>query len=265
MKKIITISLLFCYLLSSGQKGFSILVDDTLKFQTKITSSFQKDSASGRTYGSVYIEVETGTLNANTLTNYDFHLLNNDDDPLIITQAWWGEPNFSPTYNKNEPIKKGQSGLLRYTCHTLDRIGQFEKVARVETDFGQIMIRFKGNTIPASMGLDKRFKLETITLGNKIKAEFKIYNKADSALKIDSIIIDQYTSLIPEKDKLASDSIAPHFYHTFKIEYTPDKIGDLTSKVIVMVSGRKTEFDIYATVKKKASHPADKCVCPAYK
>lgn len=72
-------------------------------------------------------------------------LINHSDTPLIIIQAYWGEPFIGSEYQK-EPIFKNDSGYLAYTVlYSGAGYGyRFNKTALVKTNQGNFNVSFKG-------------------------------------------------------------------------------------------------------------------------
>jgi len=236
---------------SFAQTAFSISVKDTLKYQFQNANYSYKVDIGSVNYGQRHID-------------YNFYFTNNSDTPLVITQAYWAEPMLGPTY-KQDPITKGQTGLIKYTLLETKRVGSFSKTGLVQTNLGIFNINFFGKNLPPNIYLDRPIKIDTIALGDTISSEFKIYNKSDtSSLQIDNIQTDWKTIITYDKDKIKKNEniIPPNSYRTFKVLFVPYKTGDCFSKIIIKLSNsceknstdcyRRTEVEhnIFATVRK---------------
>ncbi|MCW3086468.1 MAG: hypothetical protein JWP12_3834 [Bacteroidetes bacterium] len=259
MKKLLILFLLLYCFYSRAQDAFSVVVNDTLKFQTTIENHLQKDEKTGISSGSIYIKVNTGTINEGSCPYYDFYFVNNSSDPLILQTVYWGEPIFEPNYHK-DPIMKGKPGKIRYICVENDRPGLFSKTATISTNFGQVIIRFDGVILPKTIQTSKLFDVSKITTGEKVNAQFKICNKADSALRITGIKTDAGITLVCDSSEagITENAICKDSCRTFNVTFVPNAIGDVTSKVTIMIGWWKIEYNVFATVtaaQKKPSVP----------
>ena len=242
MKNFLTIFLLLFFLAASGQDNFSISVKDTLKYQCPMINLNK-------------IVVDIGSVNfGQRNTDYNFFLTNNSDTALIITNAYWAEPILGPTF-KQTPIFKGQTGSFKYTLRETRRVGPFSKRGTVQTNFRSFEIVFKGKNLPPNIYIDKPVKIDTITLGDKIISEFKIYNRSDSSsLTIENIHTDTTTTITYQQNV-----ITPNSYWTFKAVSKPNSVGTYSSKIIITINGTEVEHDIFATVqRKKRNEQTDK-------
>lgn len=245
---IIFIFMAFLFTDSFAQLGFSISVDDTLKYQ------FQNE-------GNI-VKLNIGTINyGQRPTDFNFYITNNSDTPLVINHANWAEPILAPTFNQS-PIFKGQTGLIKYRLLETRRPGPFSKTATVKTNLGTFYIMFTGYNLPSTIYLDNLIQFDTVALGEKIYAEFKIYNKSDtSSLKIESVQCDWKTSISYDDDEVNKNEnlIPPNSYRTFKVLFIPYQIGICSSKINITVSEnsnthiskwgeRNVVYKIFATV-----------------
>jgi hypothetical protein len=232
-----------------AQTEFSISVKDTLTYQFQSENNTYKLNVGSVNYDQKPIE-------------YNFYLTNNSDNPLFISRAFWGEPSIGPSFN-NDTIVKGQSGLFKYTLYETKRVGRIPKTVNVETNQGFFSINFFGNILPPEIFIDNAKKIDTITLGDTLITEFKVYNKSDiDSLTIENIQIEMNTIVIHNKDEIKNyeNLILPNTYRTFKVLYIPYKNGVNSSKITISLSNsndenqsqwswRTVEHNIFATVK----------------
>ncbi|MFN5984556.1 MAG: hypothetical protein ACK479_13900, partial [Fluviicola sp.] len=111
--------------------------------------------------------------------------------------------------------------------------------------------------------IDNAKKIDTITLGDTLITEFKVYNKSDiDSLTIENIQIEMNTIVIHNKDEIKNyeNLILPNTFRTFKVLYIPYKNGVNSSKITISLSNsndenqsqwswRTVEHNIFATVK----------------
>lgn len=222
---ILFIFMAFLFIDSFAQLGFSLSVDDTLIYQFQNEGNLAK--------------LNIGTINyGQRPTDYSFYITNTSDTPLVINQANWAEPILAPTFNQS-PILKGQTGLIKYRLLETRRPGPFSKTATVNTNLGSFYIMFTGYNLPSNIYLDNLIQFDTVALGDKIYAEFKIYNKSDtSSLKIESIQCDWKTSISYDDDEVKKyeNIIPPNSYRTFKVVFIPYQIGICSSKINIKLS-----------------------------
>ncbi|MBI3236027.1 MAG: hypothetical protein HYZ42_18660 [Bacteroidetes bacterium] len=232
---------------NSAQDRFSISVHDTLKHQFK-------------GYGSSF-SVKVGTVNLGQPSiDYGFYITNHSDTPLIITNASWAELLLAPYY-QSEPIVKGQIGLIKYRLmETRNRTGgHYAKTGHVETNLGDLNIRFLGINLPDDIYIDRPMIIDTVELGDTMISEFSIYNKSDtSSLTIDTIIYEPNTIVeYDNNEKKNTKIIIPtHSYKYFKVLYIPNQTGNSNSNISLIINDPyccevDVEYNIYATVLKR--------------
>ena len=82
--------------------------------------------------------------------SYGFEFKNVGNAPLIIVNASASCGCTKPEYPRN-PIKPGQTGVIKVTFRTKHQSGPFEKSVTVKTNNQIERIRIKGNVIPAAI------------------------------------------------------------------------------------------------------------------
>jgi len=201
-----------------------------------------------RYYGDNRIFVNIGTVNYDERTIYDFDLTNISSEPFVFGYVTWGEPSFKP-YWKRDPISPKRNTKLSYGHVDTRRIGNISKTSTVKTNFGRFYVSFRGYNLPPDVAIDDTYVKCTASLGDTIKASFKIYNKSDTSfLSLSRMSSDFHTYVTCEKQN--EKSIAPNSYKTFYVRYIPQKTGKLTSQIVISVNGAPVQYYIYCNVQK---------------
>lgn len=228
---------------------FGLEVGDTVRFQIRQASesSYSKriDLKKGQGY---HFKVEGGTMNYGYQSVYDFRFLNYTDTPLIVLYARWAEPNFSPDRsNCMDPITQKKPGTLRYKGLPVKRPGKYSRIASFSTNFGDFTVNFMGNMLPQAIFLDKSFTIQEPGADNSIHSEFSIRNKGETDLKIDSIQVDQNTSVSYGNQDMKI--IPPGGQQIVQFTHKPAKEGNSTARITLYVDGTLVEHYIYVLAK----------------
>lgn len=237
---------------SFSQGSVSVTTDDSMRFRVKIEKYWHKENDKViYAYNDKFITVDLGSVSNEDVHKVNFYFTNLSDTDLVFSWVGWGEPNFEPESSPKVPISKGQKTQITYKRRDHKYPGIFNKTARITTNLGQFFISFNGYTLPENIYLDHNEVHKTIYFGDTIFSEFKIYNKSDTVLKIESIKNDWKNFVSCEKDELVKydNVISPKSYRTFKVKTIPLKVGDNKSKVTITINDTPVEFDIFATVK----------------
>jgi hypothetical protein len=268
--KVLVFNILFLTVLSVfGQEfinqhykyDFTIKANDTLMFQ--ITSKDSLLHFSDKQNFPPQILVNMGTINCNEQREFKFLITNNSDSSLIIRQINWIEPQFSPQCEKKQKIQKGETLKFGWICHGVDRPGSFERHGQFSIYPMPIQIQFKGYYLPCNIKISSPTDFKKGFINEKIISEFKIYNNyiynnyiynfweakfESTVLKIDSVVSGGNTEVVYNN---ASNIIDTSAYKSFKVIYTPKNIGKSMTSVYIYINGKKIQYRLYATVRKR--------------
>ena len=237
---------------------FTIKANDPLMFQ--ITSKDSLLHFSDKQNFPPQILVNMGTINCNEQREFKFLITNNSDSSLIIGQNYWIEPQFSPQCENKQKIQKGETLKFGWICHGVDRPGSFERHGQFSIYPSPIQIQFKGYYLPCNIKISSSTDLKKGFINEKIISEFRIYNNyiyngwgnkiEPTVLKIDSVATSENTNVVYNN----SNVIDTNAYMSFKVIYTPKNIGKSMTNVYIYINGKKIQYRLYATVRKRTKN-----------
>jgi|GEM_PF-4980579 len=195
-----------------------------------------------------HVFIATGTLNFGPKAIFELELVNDSTVPLIIANAYWGEPNIQPEWTK-EPIMPGKAGKMRFTCHTSLRPDcPINKSSTVQTNFGPMTIHFKGTVLPKHLWIDRNTSV--LERDRQVKTSFTVSHKTcgdcPDGFVIDSVLTDAFTEVTFGDSAVCADSSA-----IFRVTCRPGRKMPQCSRVRVYIRGTVVEHYVFITEKKK--------------
>jgi hypothetical protein len=129
----------------------------------QISPATQNPAAVNPNAADIKFDVEKfnfGTIKQGDPVNYEFKFTNAGKDPLIITEARASCGCTVPEWPK-EPIKKGESGVIKVTFNSTGKTGQQDKTVTINSNAknSSVILHITGNVeapsaTPASITAD---------------------------------------------------------------------------------------------------------------